>query len=253
MIIRFKTWLTETYSSIKNKIINYWYAKPALPVVSLPYNVALKRQQERWLITFILLIAITGYYVYVYREQQRIRKEAVTVLVFSEDLQRPVKLTPAHLKTQTFSRFQLPQGTYNSEATESLVGQTLVRDVMANEVVLPHHVQSKLNPESVSAQFENAFAFTMDEDWFQAKLPNLRGGDIIDILVSNPDSDLEATITVAQGLEVVQIQQLNQKKTLIVKVTDAQAKQILFARGLRLPMQVLLYSSLMQNPLTLES
>jgi len=240
------------FSLVKTKIINYWYAKPALPVVSLPYNIALKKQQERWLITFILLIAATAYYAYVYLEQQRANKERVTVLVFSETLERPEALIAEHLTTQTFSRSQLPQGAYEAAEKDTLVGQTLVRDVLANEIVLPHHVQSKLNPDSVSAQFENAFAFTMDESWFQAKLPNLKAGDMIDILVSNPEGDLDATITVAQGLEVVTVQRSNQKKTLIVKVTDAQAKQVLFARGLKLPMQVLLYSALNSTPTTLD-
>lgn len=253
MLARLKTWLLESYWGIKHKIINYWYAKPALPAVTLPYNVALKKQQERWLITFILLIAATGYYAYVYLEQQRINKELVPVLVFTQDLERPVALTADHLTTQTFSRFQLPQGFYDPETKESLLGQTLIRNAIANEILLPHHVQSKLNPDSISAQFENAFAFTMDEDWFQAKLPTLKGGDIIDLLVSNPESDLEATITVAQGLEVVAVQKLNSKKTLIVKVTDPQAKQILFARGLRLPMQVLLHSALKKPSVSLES
>jgi Flp pilus assembly protein CpaB len=253
MMPRFKHWILATYRLVKTKIINYWYAKPALPVVSLPYNVALKKQQERWLITFILLIAITAYYAYVYLQQQRVNQELLTVLVFSEDLDRPVVLTPEHLTTQTFSRFKLPSGTFATETKASLVGQTLVRDVLANEIVLPHHVQSKLDPESVSAQFENAFGFTMDESWFQAKLPNLKAGDVIDILVSNPEGDLDATITVAQGLEVVTVQRSNQKKTLIVNVTDAQAKQVLFARGLRLPMQVLLHSALNTPSTTLES
>lgn len=253
MLLRLKTWLLETYRGIKSKIINYWYAKPALPVVTLPYNVALKKQQERWLITFILLIAATGYYAYMYLEQQRTNKELVKVLVFTQDLERPVALMENHLTTQTFSRFQLPQGVYAPENKESIVGQTLVRNVVANEILLPHHIQSKLNPDSVSAKFEDDFAFTMDEAWFQAKLPTLKAGDIIDVLVSNPEGDLESTITVAQSLEVVAVQKLNSKKTLIVKLTDSQAKQILFAHGLRLPMQVLLHSALKKLPVSLDS
>jgi hypothetical protein len=99
------------------------------------------------------------------------------------------------------------------------------------------------DPNSITAQFEENFAFTMGEDWLVAKLPSLSRGDLVDVLVTNPKLVTDNTTTVASGLRVLTVEAKSGRKNLVLNLNSEQAQALLFSRGLRLPMQVLVHSA----------
>jgi len=86
----------------------------------------------------------------------------------------------------------------------------------------------------------------MDENWFEAKFPALSPHDTVDVLTTNPKEGLWQTIPVAANIPIIEMQYdaKGDKKTLVVNLTQDEARAILFARGARLPMHIIVHSSL---------
>lgn len=218
--------------------------KGPLPQISTPYNQALKSQQEVLIISLIIAVAVAGFYTYFYTQKKIAAEQKVAVVVAKANLDAPHTLTEGDLQTVMLPQGLLPAGHFLKTELDEVIGQTLNVSLKQKQLVLAHFIQSDLDPTSVSAQFDNAFALSMDEDWFVAKLPNLKANDLIDIVVTNPRGDLEATTVLARSLKVISISKAGNKRSLVVNSTEEEARAILFARGLKLPMQVLVHSAI---------
>ena len=230
--------------SQKSELKNFaWRKSPSLPKVTLPFDRELKATQRSYLISFLIILAFTGFYSYSYTTSQATQNQLVNVLVASQDIESPAKLEKHQVKIEKFPRKKLPTQIFDN--FDEVIGKTLITSVSKNEVLQSKHFQIAVNPESISAQFSNSFAFTIDESWFVSKLPSLAKNDLIDLLVTNPQQEIGETITVASGLRVLEIQKDSLgRKTIVVNVTQAESQAILFARGLKLPMQLLVQPSI---------
>ena len=218
--------------------------KDVLPSISSPYNQAVKKQQETLLFSLIIALSIAGFYSYFYVQNQIKAENKVKVIVIAQDLEAPHTLTESDLSHAWIPRALLPQGYFLDTKRSEAIGRTLTLPVKAQQVLLSHFTESGMNPNSISAQFEQWFALSMDEDWFVAKLPNLKANDRIDLVVSNPNGNLEETTVLARNLKVIAIRTIGNKRSLIINTTEEEARAILFSRGLKLPMQVLVHSAI---------
>jgi len=215
-----------------------------LPVCTLPYNQRAKRRRKRFLFPLLVLLLLSTFYT-IYSTKWRIaREELLHVWVVNQDLIAPTEIELSHLKTHYFPRKNLPTSVFLK--SEDIVGKVLIRDVVANEILLPHYFTQEVDVNSISTKFQKSFALTMDENWFEAKFPTLASHDTIDILTTNPKASFSQTIPVAQNISVIEIQygEKNDKKTLVVNLTQDEARAVLFARGARLPMHIIVHSSL---------
>ena len=215
-----------------------------LPVHTLPYNQCVKRQRQRFLFSFLLLLLISMFYT-IYNAKQRIdNEELVHVWVAKSNLQSPIKIEQTHLQTNYFPKKTLPESFFLS--SEDIVGKVLITDVMENEIFLSRHFTERIDTSSISTKFQKSFALTMDESWFEAKFPVLAPHDTIDILTTNPKAGFAQTILIAQNIPIIEIQyeEKSDKKTLVINLTQDEARAVLFARGARLPMHIIVHSSL---------
>jgi len=228
--------------NLKQQWQQYWaQRKNPLPQVTTPYRAELERLQKRWAIGLLLSLILLGWYAYQYTQSQAAKQAPVMVVAAQTNLAYPHTLSVPDLTLVEVPQRWVTATSWNRK--EDLVGKTLRRNKEAFEVFTAEDVQADLNPKSVSAKFEEAFAFTIGEDWLAAKLPNLKGQDRVDILTANPEAGLEATVNVASNIKVVTVERSGGRKNLVVNVTQKQAQALLFSRSLRLPMQVLIHSS----------
>ncbi len=215
-----------------------------VPKITLPYNQYVRKQRRRFFLSFVLLLCITSFYT-IYSAKKRIaNEELVHVWVANQDLQAPAKIERVHLKTNYFPRKNLPKSVFTD--VDNVLGKVLIQNVVKNEILLSHHFTQGVDINSISTKFQNLFALTMDENWFEAKFPILAPGDRIDVLTTNPKASFAQTIPIVENIPVIEIQyeEKNDKKTLVVNLTQDEARAVLFARGARLPMQLIVHSSL---------
>lgn len=219
-----------------------WRAQKAnpLPYVTTPYRAALEKIQRRYVVLFLMLFLMFSYYAYRYTQHKTEVEALVPVVVATGSLDFPHRLTGDDLGIIVLPQKWVPVGSWSD--TSELIGQTLLRSLEPYEVVVKADVHPDLDPKSVTAKFNEAFAFTIGEDWLVAKLPSLKDGDTIDVLATNPEAGLASTLPVASGLKIISVTAVGGRKNLVVKVTQAQAQALLFTRGLRLPMQVLTHN-----------
>ncbi len=218
-----------------------------LPTRTLPYNRLLKIQNRRFFISFLILLGTSLFYSYHSAKQKIVANELVEVWVVKETLLPPVEIEAKNLEAKYFPKKNLPIEFYESK--ENLVGKILIAKVVENQILLPHYFSESVDENSISTRFGSRFALTMDEDWFEAKLPELAKNDLIDILITNPKRNISETVLIARNLPIIEIQidSKNNKKTLVVNTSEEAARAILFVRGAHLPMHILVHSSL---PLT---
>lgn len=234
------------------KKITHWFQswrlfrRERLPVVATSYHQALKKTQQQYFWALVLVILGIAYYSYHYTQQQALAERLVPVVVATTNLAPGQSLEEGDLKLTKLPQAQMPAGSF--EATKDLIGQTLIQQVAANEAIVLVDVSETQNPDSITAQFSNGHAFALGEDWLVSKLPALGAGDRVDVLVTNPKATENLSITAASNLQVIAVQSSNGRKNLILKVTAEQAQALLSARGLRLPMQVLVHHRLSSNP-----
>jgi len=183
------------------------------------------------------------FYSYYSAQQKIIANELVHVWVAKKTISPPVKITGEQLAAKFFPRKNLPVEFLTTK--EVVIGKTLIGRVLENQVLLPHHFAELVDENSISTKFQNLFALTMDESWFEAKLPELVKNDIIDILITNPKRGIKETVLIAQSLPIIetQLDPKSNKKTLVVNTSADAARAILFVRGARLPMHILVHSS----------
>ena len=214
-----------------------------LPHISTPYNQAVKKQQEALVISLIIAIAVASFYSYFYTQSQIEAEQKIEVIIFNKDLEAPHKITAGDLSQLYVPQGTLPEGSFNLSEQDQLIDQTLTQSVKSKQLVLAHYLQTDLDPNSISAKFDDLFALSMDEDWFVAKFANLKANDRIDIVVSNPREDLAATTTLARSLKVISVSKSGNKRSLVINTSEDEAKAILFAKGLKLPMQILIHAA----------
>ena len=219
-----------------------------LPKISTPYDTALKRQQKTWFISIVLGLLMVGFYSWFYVQHRVNSQDLVPVMVAINDLQAPALLVKDNFKEVMMPKALVPVRTFKETNMPDLVDQTIQQNLVAYQVLLPHHLQADLNPDSISAAFDTDFVLSVGEDWFVSKFPNLKAQDRIDILVSNPRSNLDATTTLVRNLKVIEISKLSGKKHLTLNTTEEEARGLLFARSLKLPMQILVHSAILTPP-----
>ncbi|NCP66871.1 hypothetical protein GW756_01020 [bacterium] len=220
--------------------------KTPLPMVMTPYRAALEKTQKQYFVGLVLLLCALGYYSYFYIDSQANAQKLSPRLSAKTDLIYPHVLTSEDLIFTKIPNKWLPEGSF--ENAEFLVGKTLVRSIVKNEVLVAADIALQQDPNSITAQFKEDFAFTIGEDWLVSKLPGLSKGDLIDVLVTNPKLSNDSTITIASGLKVIKVDLANGRKNLVLNVTTQQAQGLLFSRGLRLPMQILIHSAPQHSP-----
>ncbi|HEY5714275.1 MAG TPA: SAF domain-containing protein [Candidatus Gracilibacteria bacterium] len=212
-----------------------------LPIITLPYDAHIQKLKRRYAITFLIMLLIGVWYSYAYHQQYVIDHQIIYAVIAEQDISSPKLIESEDLKLKGIPRKYLPRQFFLE--TESLTDQLLVQDLIEGEVLLPHHLKPKSDPNSISAKFENDYAFTLDEEWLIARLPQLKSKDHIDLIVSNPGN--QEDLIIAENLEILAIQTNKAgKKTLVLNTTKAQSESIIAARSLRLAMQVLVRSSI---------
>jgi len=223
---------------------NWFKKKSSLPTLSSPYNQAVRRQQSALALTLLITILIAGIYTYFYAKKQTEARSLQSVIVVAQDITAPKILENSDLKIAKIPQSLLPENALRIGEKEHLIGQTAIEDLEAKQILLPSDLRPNLDPDSISAQFNSDFALSMDEDWFAAKFPSLEVNDQVDLIVTNPRDQLESTTVIARNLTVIQIDQIKNKRQLVLNTTEDQAKAILFAHGLKIPMQLLIHSAI---------
>lgn len=230
--------------------MNFWKKSPPTPTVpsmTLPYNQVIKTQRRKYLLTFLLFFGFAVLYSYSLTQKKIQELKLVPAVVIQKNIIAPHQITASDITIRYFQQKNLPLGYWPK--TEDLVGKFIIRDMTLNQILLPIDTTLQIDPSSISTQFTEHFAFSLDEDWLESRFPTIKKNDHIDILIAHPRNNLPSDF-IATRVKVLSIKtnQKSGKKRLTLNVTPTEAQNLLEARAKRLTMQILVYSSLPKTP-----
>jgi len=207
---------------------------------SHPSHLHIRRICQRWWLILVLVLLSLGGSLFFWTHQQSEIQDLVSVIVLNQDILAVKTLETDDVSLVKRPRKWLPK--YAIIDPDYAVGKTLLLPRSQGQMLTSFDVGSVTDPASISAKLYAGRALAMDEAWFLARLPVLSSGDRLDILVSYPGRWNAPSSVIAAGISVLEVSSSGGKKTLFVQVTPEEAQAIVSARGLRLPMQVLVRS-----------
>jgi len=216
-------------------------ARPRLPRVTHPYHLLVRRTQRRWGLSFLIFLLFMSGSLWSWAQKVSRQEDLIDVVVVRESLEAPLGLESSQIHQEKRPRKWVPEDALLG--LDSVIGQTLLTHKSSGQILTALDLGPPINLESISAQFQDHVAFGMDESWFVSRLPEIRSGDGIDILTTHPKSWNGASTIITQNVRVIDVQTSGAHKTLLVNVTHEEAKALMSARGLRLPMGVLVRAS----------
>ncbi len=234
---------------IKSLIPKIFKKTSPLPEVSVTYNTMVKETQRQLLLGFLIFLLLGLYSFWHYHNQYKAINEPLNVLVFSENIEAPITLESKHLKSISIPKKYLPASYIEQKDKDKIIGQTIQQHTETGQILVLSHLNNELNAESVSAKLAEKYAFVIDESWLVSKFPNIKEEDLVSVLVSNPRADQVAAEVILSDIKVVELNYLKNKRSLTLNLSKAESETLLFAKSLKLPMQIIVHSR-QNNPKT---
>lgn len=170
------------------------------------------------------------------------KEDGIFVYVASTDLAVSHTFSDESITNVFFPKRLLPEGTLPLK--KDILGNKLANPLQKGEIVTIHDlVAGKIDPNSLKGKLQDgSVAFVFPESWTEAPLVNFEKGDFIDIIASYSKTDIRKTVNIVGQVEVLDVQEKTGAygKVLVLKLSNDQARNILFARSTRAQMQVLL-------------
>ena len=198
--------------------------KNNLPLTTIDWSKKFNRQKIIYFLIAILLaffVALNGYQL-LHRAQKN--SELVEVVI-----------TPSNAITN-------PQ---------DIIGQTSLVDISQNQIIVSQFFKEITNPDSISAQIaDNQVAISVGFDWLTAPVPDIKAGDVIDIIASESHkvkteqgeilkAEAQLPIQNAKVLKVVKKGDYDQSGHLVLEISQEQAKNLMSAKALKLLLNII--------------
>ena len=219
--------------------------KQFIPSVHTPFAREISKRRNKFFFLFLSFLLLGFLYSKTYIAKQTVEQDLVEVLVTTEKIEAYTPLSDASFESKKIPRKFLPQGiflTNPKNEAEPLVSQF---HILKNQVLVQSQFFSDAPQDSISVNIKKDKGFLINEDWFESEIPAITKNDKIDILATNPKLSYDKTFFVVQNVLVsdVIINEKNKKRSVLLELTDDQSKLLLFSRGNKLPMALLIHSS----------
>ncbi len=223
--------------------------KNNLPLTTIDWSKKFNRQKIIYFLIAILLaffVALNGYQI-LHRGQQN--AELIAVVVASKDIPKNTKAKNNLFRFRKIRHDQIPANAITNP--QDIVDQTSLVDISQNQIIVSQFFKEITNPDSISAQItDNKVAISVGFDWLTAPVPDIKAGDIIDIIASESHkveteqgeilkAETKLPIQNAKILKVVKKGDYDQNGHLILEVTQEQAKNLMSAKALKLLLNII--------------
>ncbi len=223
--------------------------KNNLPLTTIDWSKKFNRQKIIYFLIAILLaffVALNGYQL-LHRAQKN--SELVEVVIASKNIPKNTKAQKDTFQFRKIRRDQIPGNVITNP--QDIIGQTSLVDISQNQIIVSQFFKEITNPDSISAQItDNQVAISVGFDWLTAPVPDIKDGDIIDIIASESHkvkteqgeilkAEAQLPIQNAKVLKVVKKGDYDQNGHLVLEVSQEQAKNLMSAKALKLLLNII--------------
>lgn len=220
-----------------------------LPLTTIDWSQRFNKQKIKYFLIALLLaffITLLAYKI-LYRAQNE--SELVSVVVAKQNISKYSQAKPENFEFRKVRKDQVPARTiYNPQDINNL---TSLLDISKGQIIVSQFFKEITNPDSISAMIkDNMVGIPIGFDWLIAPVPNIKDGDLIDIIASEAHKTTIAGQTVitseakfpiknAKVLRVVKKGDYDQNGHLVIEVTEDQAKSLMSARALKVLLNII--------------
>ncbi len=223
--------------------------KNNLPLTTIDWSKKFNRQKIIYFVIATLLaffVALNGYQL-LHRAQKN--SELVEVVIAAKNIPKNTKAQKDAFQFRKIRRDQIPGNAITNP--QDIIGQTSLVDISQNQIIVSQFFKEITNPDSISAQIaDNQVAISIGFDWLTAPIPDIKTGDVIDIIASESHkvkteqgeilkAETQLPIQNAKVLKVVKKGDYDQNGHLVLEVNQEQAKNLMSAKALKLLLNII--------------
>ena len=223
--------------------------KNNLPLTTIDWSKKFNRQKIIYFLIAILLaffVALNGYQL-LHRAQKN--SELVEVVIASKNIPKNTKAQKDTFQFRKIRRDQIPGNAITNP--QDIIGQTSLVDISQNQIIVSQFFKEITNPNSISTQIaDNRVAISVGFDWLTAPVPDIKAGDVIDIIASESHkvkteqgeilkAEAQLPIQNAKVLKVVKKGDYDQSGHLVLEVSQEQAKNLMSTKALKLLLNII--------------
>lgn len=206
--------------------------KNAAPKTTLSWAEWQKRRFKKRIIIGCLVAVFALIWFLLYSAQADKEQALTRAIVTTGKIAKGAQIEEKDLVDGRFANQQLPDGYFATK--DELIGLFAVQSLPENAIITTEDVKVFLQNDSMAVELgPNEVAFTIDASWLEGKFPKITKGDHINILVSNPQRDIEDTLFLVNGAEVIDYVQEQGRSTsanyITVKLTEEDSRNVLYA------------------------
>ena len=210
-----------------------------IPATQTPWSQlkSFRRKKYFAIATFLILIAsflLTKNFLH-YQQQTELQK----VYLANQELKAPLLLNSDSFTEKYISNDLFPPTAI--QEIQEITDKTLLQNLSQNEIIVQADLTSEIEPNSITTKIpEGQQIITISETWLTGPLPNLGKNDLIDLLAVQSKSRTNQVEFIATNIKILNSKKVSEKQILNLLVTDEEAKNITLARGLNLPLSIII-------------
>jgi Flp pilus assembly protein CpaB len=221
-----------------------------LPLTTIDWNQKFNKQKIKYLLIAIILAFFVTINAYKLLHRAQIESELITVVVASKNIEKYTQPKSEDTQFRKVRRDQVPENAIISP--EDIKDLTSLINISKDQIIVSQFFKEISNPDSISTEItENMIGMSIGFDWLIAPVPDIKAGDIIDVIASESHqkkiagqtvitSDTKFPIRNAKVLRVVKEGDYEQSGHLVIEVNEEQAKNLMSARALKVLINIII-------------
>jgi Flp pilus assembly protein CpaB len=220
-----------------------------LPLTTIDWNQKFNKQKIKYLLIAIILAFFVTINAYKLLHHAQTESELITVVVASKNIEKYTQPKAEDTQFRKVRRDQVPESAIASP--QDIENLTSLINISKDQVIVSQFFKEITNPDSISTEItENMVGMSIGFDWLIAPVPDIKAGDIIDVIASESHqkkvdgqtiitSDTKFPIRNAKVLRVVKEGDYEQSGHLVIEVNEEQAKNLMSARALKVLINII--------------
>ena len=220
------------------------------PLTTIDWNQKFNKQKTKYMLIALLLAFFVTLNAYKLLHRAQTESELVNVVIASQKIEKYDQPKAEDTQFRKIRRDQVPNNAITSP--KDIEGLTSLIDISKDQIIVSQFFKEISNPDSISAKInENMTAMSIGFDWLIAPVPDIKAGDMINIIASESHktkadgqtviiSETKFPIRNAKVIRVVKEGDYEQSGHLVIEINEEQAKNLMSARALKVLLNIII-------------
>ena len=154
-----------------------------LPLTTVDWSKKFNKKKTKYMLIALLFAFFVTFNAYKLLHHAQYESELINVVIATKNIQKYSQLQATDVQFKKIRRDQIPTNALTTP--QDIKDLTTLINISKNQILVSQFFKEVTNPNSISAEIkENMMAISVGFDWLIAPVPDIKSGDIIDIIAS---------------------------------------------------------------------